>query len=170
LVIHKRDEWGARPIKDNHEMQDPARILEVFIHHSASFGRPIDTVGEQRSAMRAMQRFHQDDRGWADIAYHYVVFQPYGTMRRARIYEGRPLSVVPAAQLGHNVGTCAICIVQADPERLKLNTRWRVGRLARRIESPRRLRGHYEVSPTECPGAVIRAQLGTIARIAGLSR
>jgi N-acetylmuramoyl-L-alanine amidase len=170
LKIHTRKEWGAQPSRDATAVQDPGQIREVFIHHSAGFGKSIDTVAEQKSLLRQMQDFHQQTRGWADIAYHYIVFQPYGMLTRATIYEGRPLHTVPAAQEGHNTGTCAICVVQADPEAAKWNTVWRVGRLALRIKSAKRVRGHYEVSQTSCPGSAIRRHLDRIARIARKSR
>ena len=170
MHIYTRSEWGAKPAKANTAHQSPGSIYEVFIHHSAGFGRSIDTHAEQIECLRQMQRFHQETRGWADIAYHYIVFQPYGRLKRATVYQGRPLEVVPAAQEGHNSGTCAICIVQADPEAIKWNTIWRAGRLARRVKSAKRLRGHYEVVQTDCPGQALRAQLKTIARIAGKSR
>lgn len=170
MKIHTRQEWGARPSKPNTAHQAPGSICEVFVHHSAGFGKAIDTHAEQVACLKAMQDFHQNGRGWADIAYHYIVFQPYGKLTRAAIYEGRPLDVVPAAQEGHNSGTCAICIVQADPEQIKVNTIWRVGRLARRIKSATRLRGHREVVQTGCPGDVIYPKLGAIAKIAGKKR
>jgi hypothetical protein len=157
-------------MRDSHALQKPSHVAEVFVHHSASFGASIDTHAEQVATMQQLQNFHMDGRGWADIAYHFVVFQPRGKLKRAVIFAGRPLNVVPAAQEGHNTNTVAICIVQADPERLATNTVWRVGRLARRIRSARRLRGHYEVVKTECPGALIRATLPRIAKIAGKTR
>lgn len=170
MKIHTRSEWRAKPARPNTAKQSASAIGEVFIHHSAGFGKSIDTFAEQVACLQQMQAFHQNGRGWADIAYHYIVFQPYGALTRARIFEGRPLSVVPAAQEGHNTNTCAVCIVQADPEKLKPNTLWRVGRLARRIKSASRLRGHREVVQTGCPGDVIYPKLGQIARVAGLKR
>lgn len=122
------------------------------------------------SAMQHMQAFHQQGRGWADIAYHFIMFQPRGRMQVAEIWAGRPTNVVPAAQEGHNTNTFAVCIVQMDPEPLKENTEWRCGRLIRRYKNVRRVRGHYEVFGTECPGRVIRARLDRIAKIAGKHR
>lgn len=169
MKVHTRQEWGARHSGDV-SFQDSRSIREAFIHHSAAPGHDVVTETEQKAVLRAMQNFHMDTRGWSDIAYHYIVFQPYGRLSVATIYEGRPLHVVPAAQMNHNTGTVAICIVQNDPEPLKLNTRWRVGRLIRHMPQVRRVRGHYEVFSTECPGAQIRAQLDQIARIAGKAR
>lgn len=170
ITIHSRAAWHARPMKASHALQNPDAVREVFVHHSASFGAKIDTFAEMVATMQQFQNFHMDGRGWADIGYHYVVFQPRGRFKRAVVFAGRPTNVVPAAQEGHNTNTVAICIVQADPERLARNTVWRVGRLARRIKSARRLRGHYEVVQTDCPGKVIRGRLDDIARIAGLRR
>ena len=60
--------------------------------------------------MRAIQGFHMDVRGYSDIGYAYVVFQPYGELERARVLLGRLLRWVPAAQAGHNTGTIPVSV------------------------------------------------------------
>lgn len=170
MRIYNRAEWGARPPGASVAHQDPNAIAEVFIHHSDSPGAHVRTLAEAVAIVQQEQAFHMDTRGWSDIGYHFVIVPNAAPLGRAFVFAGRALTVVPAAQLGHNENTAAICIVQMDPEPLRDNTRWRAGRLARRIRSARRLRGHYEVTQTECPGAVIRAQLDRIAAIAGKQR
>lgn len=172
MKVYTRAEWGGRPaIGGRLAHQDSGKIAEVFIHHSDGPGI-AHTFEQAAQIVRGLQDFHMRVRGWADIAYHYVLVQNARHDRGglAWVFEGRPLSVVPAAQLNHNQGTAAICIAQKDPEPLHENTRWRAGRLARHIDSAHVLRGHYEVTGTECPGAVIRPQLAAIAHIAGLAR
>lgn len=168
-VIQRRD-WGARPSKSDVAHQPLAAIAEVFIHHADQPGAGVKSQDQAAAIVRAIQAFHMDQRGWSDIAYHYVIVPNANRFGRAWVFAGRDLTTVPAAQLNHNFGTVAICIVQKDPEPLASNTRWRAGRIARRIRQAHTLRGHYEVTQTECPGSVIRAQLAAIARIAGLRR
>lgn len=170
MKIISRSEWGARPSKADVAHQPLAAIAEVFVHHSAQAGGNVRTQEQAAAVVRGIQAFHMDTKGWSDIGYHYVVVQNRNPLGRAWIFAGRDLTTVPAAQLNHNFGTVAICVHQLDPEPLRQNTRWRVGRLARRIRQASVLRGHYEVFATECPGTVIRAQLAAIARIAGLRR
>lgn len=171
MKIYSRADWGAAlPVFDRLAHQPVNSIGEAFVHHSAGFGAPIDHLSEQIACLQQMQAFHQQTRGWADIAYHYIVFQPYGALNRARVFAGRPTNVVPAAQMNHNMRTLAVCIVQMDPEPLKQNTEWRVGRLIRRFDSVKHVRGHYEVFGTECPGTKIKPHLDNIAKIAGKSR
>lgn len=170
MNVIPRNDWGARPSKADVAHQPLAAIAEVFVHHSAQAGAGVRTQDQAAAVVRGIQAYHMDTKGWADIGYHFVVVQNARLLGRAWVFAGRDLTTVPAAQLNHNYGTVAICVHQLDPEPLRQNTRWRVGRLARRIREATRLRGHYEVFATECPGTVIRAQLDTIARIAGKSR
>jgi hypothetical protein len=177
IKVFSRKAWRARRPRtltaDGHKR-------ELYIHHSAgTFGGPaqsIDTAAEQAATMRAIQKFHMDERGWSDIAYHYVVFQPYGTLKLARIFEGRPVSAVPAAQLGHNSGTVAVCVVDGGKgDRLKLSTKFQLIRLARSIAASKGvtgLGGHRDApgQSTECPGRYIYPALDEIARRAGLRR
>lgn len=170
MNIIERRQWGARPSKSEVDHQPLAAIAEVFVHHADQPGAGVKGQEQAAAIVREIQNFHMDQRGWSDIGYHFVIVPNSNPLGRAWIFAGRELTTVPAAQLGHNFGTAAICIVQADPEPLARNTRWRCGRLARRIPQAPRLRGHYEVTATTCPGTVIRAQLGAIARIAGKTR
>jgi hypothetical protein len=131
----------------------------------------VDRLSEQIATMQAIQNFHMDDNGWDDIGYNYVIFQPQGKLRRARVFMGRGMHNVPAAQHDHNTGNVAICVVgNFEVEGVKRNTRYIVGKLASTIPG-KRLAGHYQAShDTECPGAHMRAQLDQIARNAGKLR
>jgi hypothetical protein len=177
MRIYPRSSWapavGGRGTPDG-----PKR--ELYIHHSAgTFGGPaqsIDTGAEQEAVMRALDRFHTVDRGWAGIAYSYVVFQPYGRLRRARVFEGRGAGFIPAAQLGHNTGTIAVCVVDGGRgDELRPATRRALTRLARQLKREHgitRLGGHRDApgQSTECPGPYIYPALSRIARVAGLER
>lgn len=117
------------------------KIDTVFIHCSASDRDSHDSVDVIRS-------WHLD-RGWSDIGYHFVITQ------NGRIYPGRPLSKMPAAQRGHNRGAIAICLTgkdefsadQFDTLRSLCNRLWTLHAGVK----PLRFRGHCEVSRKTCP-------------------
>jgi hypothetical protein len=62
-----RQAWGARPALPGGR---PQTIDRMTIHHSAV------ALPDNRAIIARLQqhqRFHQDDRGWVDIAYHAAV-------------------------------------------------------------------------------------------------
>lgn len=167
VKLYTRRQWGARP---------PARAMtpqgsprEAFIHYSDSpDAERLDTLSEQKAAVRAIQDFHIDGRGWSDIAYHYLVCQPRGRLRRARAFQGRDHLRVPAAQEGHNTGTLAICVIAGPGDPISRNTRYAIEQLLRRHPSVRTVGGHRDVTSTDCPGDLLYAQIPAIARAAGV--
>jgi hypothetical protein len=76
-VLLCRDAWGARPARPGGRRHT---IAQMTIHHTAV------VLGDNRNAptrLRQHQQFHQDSRGWIDIAYHV------GVDREGNIYELR---------------------------------------------------------------------------------
>ena len=66
-VILPRSAWGARPPRPGGR---PHTITRMTIHHSAV------ALPDNRGIVARLQqhqRYHQDDQGWIDIAYHYAV-------------------------------------------------------------------------------------------------
>lgn len=60
--------WGAEPYRGTPtNLSLPLSFL--YIHHTHAPGRPCLTFEQCSADMRAMQRFHQDERGWDDIGY-----------------------------------------------------------------------------------------------------
>jgi hypothetical protein len=174
--IFSRQSWrpvGTRGTPDS----KPKR--ELYVHHSVgTFGGPapkIDTAKEQAEVMRRIDGFHKNSNGWAGIGYNFVLFQPYGLLKRARIFEGRGWDYIPAAQAGHNAGTVSICVVD-DPRgnRLKLSSKLQLIRFARlaKKRGVQSLGGHRDApgQSTACPGPYIYPALDEIARRAGLRR
>lgn len=166
MRIYSRSEWGAAPPQSAMSVQSAP--TEAFIHYSDDVGvGSIDTFAEQAQKARNIQDFHLHGRGWSDIAYHYLVFQPYGKLRRARVFAARGDRFVPAAQAGHNTGTLAICVVAGPGTQLKRNTRYQIEQLLRRYPSVETVGGHRDVVSTDCPGDVIYSWIPRIARASG---
>jgi hypothetical protein len=66
-VLLCRDAWGARPARAG---GTPHTITRMTIHHSAA------VLGDNLNAparLRQHQRYHRDEQGWIDIAYHVGV-------------------------------------------------------------------------------------------------
>jgi hypothetical protein len=168
VVIYDRERWRARAPRPMTRQNLPR---EAFIHHSdESDADHLIDLARQSQRMRAIQAFHMGpERGWSDIGYHYVVFQPYGKLNHARIFEGRRAGFVPAAQLGHNTGTLAICIVgNLDDDPVKPATRETIEQLLKLFPSVKTLGGHRDVTSTTCPGKHGYAAVPELAHAAGL--
>ena len=155
MKIVSRRQWGARKPKDR-SYQDPRSVRELFIHYSES--PSASSLSEQKKIMRGLQDFHMDGRGWSDIAYNYLVFNG----SRPRVFYGRGARVIPAAQLNHNTGTVAVCVVMRAGDKLwwqtKLQLRRVVYHLRRKIIKRNvPVRPHSAVTETSCPGDQLRA-------------
>lgn len=149
-----RAEWGAEPLRDNHDPMTPITRLTIHHTHTLEDMDPTDDV----QAMQAIQRFHQDERGWADVGYHYVVG------RDGRVYEGRPTSVQGAhAGADNNIGNLGVSVMgsfgAALPAPRQLATVERLLRdLVERHAIPAGgLFAHREFKATECPGDALHA-------------
>lgn len=165
--LYYRKDWHARDPRSLTRQRPPT---EAFLHHGAEFNaRNIDHLPEQIRSMQETQNFHMDVRGWSDIAYHYMVFQPFGDVPGARAFAGRYVRYVPAAQLGHNTGTLAICIYgNLEDELVRDDTAKVVAGLIRRHSSVRSLGGHRQVFGTTCPGRHGMEAIPRIAKLAGV--
>ncbi len=143
-----REAWGAEPIRGS---LDPHRIERMTVHHTAAV---LLDPAEAPAMVRGHQAFHQDDRGWADLAYHYVID------RDGNVYEGRPTTAAgdtatdydPA---GHLLVACEGNFNEQDPARLQIEAlvdvlAWASVEFA---VDPTTIRGHRDWANTACPGA-----------------
>ena len=92
MNIISRDSWGAKPAKKGYSKL--GEVKGLVIHWSAY---PI-AVGNQAEMdqAKAIQRLHQVDRGWNDVAYNFLVGDT------GQIYEGRGFGNRSAAQGGNS--------------------------------------------------------------------
>lgn len=96
--IVTRAEWGAEPpTKKPHAIATPTPRL--WLHHTAGNERG-------KAGMRNIQRFHQETRGWSDIAYSLVVDPDDLT-----IYEARGIGIAGGHTKGDNTHSHAICVM-----------------------------------------------------------
>ncbi len=175
-----RDEWGALPV-NNAAPNEPGIYEEgvnpagryvyadelsdsyqtLVIHHSAFY------KANGRETLLEVQRLHRDDRGWADVGYHYLVDMD------GAIYEGRNLAVRGVHTQGRNTGSAGVCLLgdfrhrtptQAQWDGLIALSHWLVAELALT-----HLAAHRQFNEgTLCPGETVLEQLPALAQLLGV--
>jgi hypothetical protein len=142
------------------------RVERLTIHHTAvAVERPADGP---RSIL-SHQTFHQREKGWPDIAYHFLI-DPAGN-----IYQGRdPVFRGDTATAYDPTGHFLVCIDgnfdSTDVNEAQLDAAAKVlaygaGRFGVPVAT---LAGHRDYAQTSCPGDAIYAKLtdGTLAAAA----
>ncbi|NXS50748.1 PGRP2 amidase, partial [Balaeniceps rex] len=161
-AIVPRCMWGARPYRGTPKPLT-LPLGSVYIHHTSTPSAPCRTFAACARAMRAMQRFHQDARGWDDIGYSFVVGSD------GYLYQGRGWHWVGAHTKGYNskgygvgyVGDFSATLPDTDAIALVrdglLPCAVRTGRLHRNYT----LRGHRQMGRTDCPGNSLFREIET---------
>nr|WAQ69892.1 peptidoglycan recognition protein [Eisenia andrei] len=151
LTFVSRSEWGARPPKDPPtHIGHPVNMS--FIHHSLSPGACFDKEACMK-AVRGIQNFHMDTRGWNDIGYSFLIGGD------GRVYEGRGWDIVGAHTLGYNSVALGFCIIGDYTASLPSDAAIQAAKNVIKcgvdkgyiIESYE-LFGHRDGGYTECPG------------------
>lgn len=159
-----RDGWNARPPLHPFTRMPVTPIGNLYHHTTgATLAAELDPSDDDYYLRwaRSIQRFHQDTRGWIDIAYNFLVTP------RGEILEGRGWGIVGAHAgrntLGHNNvsnnNTHGIAyfgdsnqpgvLTQAGEHAL----RWLLDQAAFRYgPGTQNHWGHRDVHPTDCPG------------------
>jgi hypothetical protein len=151
-----RDAWGARPAKPGGK---PQTISRMTLHHEAV------VLGDNRNAperLRADQRYHQDQKGWVDIAYHV------GVDRDGNIYELRTPQIAGDTATdydttGHFLVLCEgdfdkEAVSEAQLHGAALAFAWAAQNFHIATDT---LRGHRDLAQTSCPGANLYAHLSS---------
>jgi hypothetical protein len=151
--VLSRLSWGATPPGQ----MEPHDLQYLTLHHTAS---PEPDPADAAAQIRSHQRFHQDDRGWADIAYHFLI-GPSG-----EIFEGR--SYVFAGETGTNYDPAGHFLVSLDgnygstmPSEAQLQSAaalfaWAAINFDLSADT---LGGHRDYAATECPGDALYSVL-----------
>lgn len=138
-----RADWGARPPRSRLSLRH-ADVTHFVLHHAAA------TYVDGRAAMRSIQAFHQDTRGWADYGYNFGVWED-GT-----IYEGRGFGAVGAHTSGWNSRAVAVCYMGDGRHRVPDAAKRALMQVADEADRyfGRRLTrvAHRDVGRTSCPG------------------
>ena len=153
--IAPRRAWTTQPHAAALD-EKTSRIL--FVHITESPGRHITSEAARVEAMRALWAFHVKVRGYVDIGYNYVCFEPWESKGPAHLYVARGAERLPAAQQGHNAGNWAVSVVATTEEFIMERTVHALGWLAAHLGAAKVL-GHRDATDTTCPGDKLYARL-----------
>jgi hypothetical protein len=126
----------------------------LVVHHSAL---------PASDGPREIQRLHQQQRGFADVGYHFLI-DAIGT-----IYEGRPVNVRGAHVAGHNSGAVGVCLLgnfeRIEPTPAQLASLSSLAVALRNTFGITHLAGHRDLPSqnTLCPGANLWPRLPALA-------
>lgn len=133
----------------------------IVIHHT---GFPNE---DKDSTAAAVHKYHQEDRKWAGIGYHYLI------RKDGMIEQGRRPDMVGAHALGHNKNSVGVCLAgnfdigkptQAQMKAVKELCRWLCQKYGLDSTQKGVIVGHRDVNDTACPGKNLYKKLGEIRR------
>ena len=141
--------------------QPLADILNrIVLHHSAL---PLS------DGPREIQRLHMEEKGFADIGYHYLIDQA------GLLYQGRAMNVRGAHAYGANYASVGICLIgnfeEIAPTNEQMTTlRLLITDLTTQYPGIIEIAGHRDLnSGTLCPGANLYPFLPDLARMHNLT-
>jgi hypothetical protein len=152
-----RASWGAHPPKQDYT---PDSYVKITLHHTD--GPQTTTLARSKQEVLFIQEFHQNGRGWNDIAYHFLVDGA------GNVFEGRPEGTLGAHTKNNNTGNLGIAMLgthhppKDDPiTRAKEDAVGALGRYAveKYAIDPSLLKGHRDYKSTDCPGDLGYARL-----------
>ncbi|NXY49060.1 PGRP2 amidase, partial [Ceuthmochares aereus] len=154
--------WGARPYRGTPKLLT-LPLDFVYIHHTFVPAAPCRTFPACARAMRSMQRFHQDVRGWDDIGYSFVVGSD------GYLYQGRGWRWVGAHTKGYNSKGYGLGYVgdfssaSPDPDAIALVRDELLPCAVRtnRLHCNYTVRGHRQMGHTDCPGNSLFREIET---------
>lgn len=141
-----RAEWGARQPSYVNAL---SAFLRFFVHWAVV--KASTDLEANKAAVRAIQRFHMDVRGWSDIAYSWLVDHA------GRIYEGRGFNRAGGHTRGYNSTSEAVCYIGGPgdkPSKAALDAMAAIKNIeAAAHHNPSVQTGpHNSVDTTACPG------------------
>ena len=146
--------WGGAQPTGEFEAHTIERLT---LHHTASF---LEANASAPRHVRGHQRFHQRDRGWPDLAYHFIIDL------NGHVYEGRPLwargdTATSYDPMGHFLVCCEGDFDKQKPSKAQMTSlvdvlAWASTEFA--VE-PETLRGHRDLASTSCPGKNLYSRL-----------
>jgi hypothetical protein len=183
-----RSAWGANEAI-RRASPSYARTLQLgLVHHTA--GSNSYTASQSAAIVRGIEVYHVKGNGWNDIGYNFLI-DKYGQVFEGR-YGGVDKNVIGAQAEGFNTGSFGVALLgtyqstapSAAAKAALVNLlAWRFdvahvdplstltfnsgGNARFPVGTPvflRAVSGHRDTGFTTCPGAVLYAQLGALAR------
>lgn len=145
---------GTRPVVERMKPHTKG-ITSVVLHHTESPNQP---PAMEKARLVGVQRFHIEEKGWGDIAYHYLI-GPSG-----EIYEGRDVRFQGDSGTSYDLdGRLLVCMVGSFTEQLPeaVAMQSMVALVAAHLHkhglTPGDVVTHRMVAATDCPGDALQA-------------
>lgn len=154
VVIIPQSAWMKRQlyIDTSRLMPHSLAIQRITIHHTAT-----PQGKNARLSLRGIQRYHIMEKGWADIAYHYLIAAD------GKIYEGRNAAYVGSSstdyKLDNNVMIALIGNFEKYPPSVAAMSSLKslvVDKLINYKLKPEVVYTHGEQTDTLCPGRYLK--------------
>lgn len=150
--VVRRADWGAESLKPNHDPMNGVR--RITLHHTDEV--PGIRARSDREIVAAIQRYHRNHLGWADIGYHYLIG------RDGLVYEGRTATAQGAHSGGaNNIQNLGIAMIGNFSRRMPTGGQMQAleaflgdQQRAHRVGTAK-VYGHRDLGPTECPGTTL---------------
>jgi N-acetyl-anhydromuramyl-L-alanine amidase AmpD len=137
------------------------RVQRVTVHHSATVVRGTSTA-TSIAAIRGIQRHHQQQNGWGDIGYHFLIDQA------GRVWTGRGIEWqgAHAGDPSRNRSNVGICLLGSfvpneqgapPPAQLAGLEALLVSLCVEHRLDPASILTHKELKDTACPGPYVQA-------------
>lgn len=154
--------WGAKIPKGIPSRLSPP-LHFIYVHHTEVPSRPCLTFKQCSRDMRAMQRFHQEERGWKDIGYSFVVGSD------GYMYEGRGWWRQGSHTRNHNsfgygvafIGNYSASLPTRHSMSLVRHRLATCGVIGQFIQANYTVQGHRQVVNTTCPGDALYSEIST---------
>jgi N-acetylmuramoyl-L-alanine amidase-like protein len=161
LAVIPRAQWGAKPQRESDLTPMKGQWSRITVHHSFDTLSDVSsgTLEDSENVVRLIQKYHQEQKGWGDIGYHFLIDSA------GRIFEGRDLKWQGAHAGGpegvNNIQNLGVCMLgdflhkSPTPAALKslellldsLRTQFNI--------PPSRVYPHKEFTTTQCPGPAL---------------
>jgi hypothetical protein len=178
LTLVTREEWGAVPPNleafGEHGQFDPVTNPTGWLVYDRPLAEVLTTLIVHHSASaldgpRDIQKLHMERRGYADVAYHYLIGY------QGQLYVGRDVHVRGAHTAGFNTGTVGACLLgnfqNQQPAAAQLDTRRILAANLAATVGIGYLASHQDFLPGEtlCPGEHLAPLLPELAAGVGLA-
>jgi len=152
-----REAWSAAPIRPGGIEQIPNRLT---LHHSAVNFDDNRTIAAR---LRQHQRYHQDDQGWIDIAYHVAVD------RKGNLFALRPANLVGSTATNYDPAGHFLVLVEGNFDEQAVTDEQLNGAAVAFAWAAQKwgitsntLMGHRDVpAATSCPGMSLEAHISS---------
>lgn len=161
--VISRDRSGLEPPRSGMAALAKGDVTRQVLHHTAGVQLPVSAgFARECEYWRAVQQGHFARR-FSDVAYHF------GVAASGRIFVGRDFHYQGAGVYGENEDTVHVVVFGSYHIPSNKPSRQAIEAAAQAFKmlpgTRRKLYGHCEIGPSECPGINLMEHKAEIARL-----